>query len=144
MRTSLTEFGFLLASDKCNWLPVLKLTWLGYLLDMECGKVYVTDERIARLEVAKESFLFQMKVSGTGLMKVIFLALIAGQIISLQTVVGKLVSLRTRAMYECILSRAGWNAPVFVTQEAIEELVYWQLNAKVLKSKLRADILKRI
>ena len=137
VKTSLTEFGFLLASDKCNWMPVLKLTWLGYLLDMACGKVYVTDERIARLEVAIESFLYQMKVSGTGLMKVRFLASIVGQIISLQTVVDKLVSLRTRAMYACILSRAGWNAPVFVTQEAIEELVYWQLNAKVLNSKGR-------
>ena len=97
VKTSLTEFGFLLASEKCNCLPVLKLTWLGYLLNMSCGKVHVT-ERIARLEVAIESFLYQMKVSGTGLMKVRFPASRVGQIISLQTVVGKLVSLRTRAI----------------------------------------------
>ena len=138
IKVSLTEFGFLLANEKCNWTPVLRQIWLGYLLDMTCGKVYVTGERIARLEAAIESCLYQMQVSGSGLMKVRFLASIVGQIISLQTVVGKLVSLRTRALYECILSRASWNAPVFVTKEAIEELVYWQMHAKVLNKAGRS------
>ena len=105
---------------------------------MTCGKVYVTDERIPRLEVAIESFLYQMKVSRTGLMKVRLVASVVGQIISLQTVVGKLVCLRTRALYGCILSRASWEAQVVITQEAIEELKYWQINAKALNSKGRS------
>lgn len=137
VQSGLTEFGFLLASDKCQWMPVTKLPWLGYLLDMAMGKLFVTDERISRLEIAIESFLYQMKVSGSSVMKVRFIASLVGQIISLQTVVGKLVSMRTRALYWCILSRASWNAPVVVTSEAIEELEFWLKNARALNMKGR-------
>lgn len=104
---------------------------------MAIGKIFVIDERISRLEIAIESFLYQMKVSGSSVMRVRLVASIVGQIISLQTVIGKLVSMRTRALYWCILSRASWNAPVFITSEAIEELQFWQKNARGLNMKGR-------
>ena len=107
LKTSLTKFGFLLASKKYHLILVLKLVWLGYLLHINFGKVYVTDERISRLEVAIESFLYQMKVNGTGPMKVRLVAPVVGQIMSLRTVVAKLFSLQTRALYVCILGDLG-------------------------------------
>lgn len=132
IQRSLTEFGFLLAVEKCHWAPVLRMTWLGFVLDMAVGKVFVTEERIQKLEAAIESFLFQLKVSAGKLMRVKFVASVVGQIISLQTVMGKIVSLRTRALYGCILSRASWEAPVFITQEAIDELHFWKDNASIM------------
>ncbi|KAJ8320371.1 hypothetical protein KUTeg_001958 [Tegillarca granosa] len=38
-------------------------------------------------------------------------------------VVGKLVSLKTRCLYQCIVARASWNAQVHVTNEAINEIM---------------------
>ena len=38
----------------------------------------------------------------------------------------------TRQMYGCILSRASWNAPVSVTDEAKSELMFWKANVRSL------------
>ena len=49
-----------------------------------------------------------------------------GQIISLhvQSVIGNKVRLRTREMFKCINSRASWNAPVLVSEEALAEIEF--------------------
>ena len=47
------------------------------------------------------------------------------------------VSLQTKALYENILSRASWDSQGMITQEATEELKYWQINAKALNSKCK-------
>ena len=52
------------------------------------------------------------------------LASVVGQIISMQPVFGKLVWLRTRALHECIISRASWEAQVLVTEDALRELKF--------------------
>lgn len=38
VKQSLIDFGFLLANDKCNWLPKRKADWLGYSIDFELKK----------------------------------------------------------------------------------------------------------
>ena len=48
VRTTLIEFVFLLAHDKCHWDPTSVKTWLGYILNMSQGKLFVTYERIER------------------------------------------------------------------------------------------------
>ena len=54
-----------------------------------------------------------------------FVAGIVGQIISMQAVLGNLVRLRTRELYNCILLRASWKSLVTLTAPAVEELRYW-------------------
>ena len=68
----------------------------------------------------------------TFLVRVRALASVVGQIISMQVVFGKLVCLRTRALYECIISRASWKALVMVTADALCELKFWKSNMKEL------------
>ncbi|KAJ8321403.1 hypothetical protein KUTeg_001040 [Tegillarca granosa] len=43
--------------------------------------------------------------------------------VNVLAVVGKLVSLKTRCLYQCIVARASWNAQVHVTNEAINEIM---------------------
>ena len=62
------------------------------------------------------------------------LASVVGKIISLQNVIGKKVRLMTRQMYRCIFSRASWNAPVIVTDDARSELQFWKANVRRLNS----------
>jgi hypothetical protein len=49
IKNSLSKFGFLIAEEKCTWLPEQNLTWIGFVWDMECGKLRITDERIEGL-----------------------------------------------------------------------------------------------
>ena len=71
----------------------------------------------------------------TGLNAIRAIASAVGQIISLQSVFGKIVRLRTRELYGCILSKASWNAPVKVTQDAINELKFCRGNTNLLNQE---------
>ena len=115
---------FLLADDKCHWEPFREVVWLGHVLNMNDHRLYITEERIKRLENFTDSFMYQIRGNNSGIIKVRALASALGQVISLQSVLGKIVRLRTRALYGCILSKASWNAPVKVTLGAIDELKF--------------------
>ena len=135
VRQSIVEFGFLLADDKCHWEPVREVVWLGHVLNMNDHRLYITEERIKRLENFIDSIMYQIRGNSSGISKVRALASAVGQVISLQSVLGKIVRLRTRALYSCILSKASWNAPVKVTLGAIDELKFWRENSSLLNQE---------
>ncbi|MCG7875782.1 MAG: reverse transcriptase domain-containing protein [Candidatus Thiodiazotropha endolucinida] len=134
VRETLLSLGFLLASEKCHWQPCQQVTWLGHFLDMKEAKLYITEERIKRLETAIDSMIYQIDKDQYNLIHVKVLASVVGQIISLQNVVGTKVRLLTRHMYKCILSKASWNAPVVITTEARAELNFWKTNVRGINS----------
>ena len=134
IRSSLVNLGFLIAEEKCVWVPSLQAIWLGYFWDMLVGKIYITKERIKKLEFSLDSVLSVIANSKMPLVKVRFIACIIGQIILMQTVLGKVVQLRTRELYKSIMSRASWNAPIMLAIEAVRELEYWRANVSSMNS----------
>ena len=66
--------------------------------------------------------------SGIVYYKVRFLASIVGQIISTQAVFDNQARLRTRFLYDGILSRASWNANVMISNYAVKEYTFWLNN----------------
>ena len=76
VKGSLIDFGFLLANDKCNWMPVQRTVWLWHILDTVENKLYITEERIKRLEVSIDSAIFQIGVDKVNLLNVKVLAAI--------------------------------------------------------------------
>ena len=46
----LKSAGFLIAEDKCNWVPSQKVIWLGLVWQFETGIVSVTEMRIHKLK----------------------------------------------------------------------------------------------
>ena len=46
VRKCLISAGFLIAEDKCNWVPSHTVTWLGLVWNMEKGVVFVTERRL--------------------------------------------------------------------------------------------------
>ena len=134
-REILLSLGFLLTNEKCKWEPVQQAVWLGHYIDMKEAKLYIMEERIKSLEIAIDSLIYQIERDQYGIIHVKVLASVVGQIISLQHVQGKMVRLLTRQMYKCILSRASWRAPVFVTEEAKSELMFWRMNARGINDK---------
>lgn len=54
-------------------------------------------------------------------------------------VLGSTVRFRSRYLYECVGSRASWDAPVLVNSEVVTELVYWKDNLVALNSSPLMD-----
>ena len=48
-RQSLLDFCFLLADEKCQWFPNLRVTWLGHILDMTNNRLFISKERVEKL-----------------------------------------------------------------------------------------------
>ena len=135
VRHTLLELGFLLSDEKCQWIPALTITWLGYFLNMGSGKFYITKDGIKRIQLALHSFLTQLQNQDLSIVSAKFVASIVGQIISTQLVLGKIVRLKTRELYKCIDSRLSWESPVFISEKAVEELLFWLQNISLLNEK---------
>ena len=144
IKGTLDDLGFLIAEDKCKWDPVLQAVWLGYFWNMVEGKLYVTDERVSRLEKSLQSLLSTVNACKVNLVRVRFLACIVGQVICMQAVFGKIVQLKTRSLYKCIQSRASWDAPVSLTAEGIKELEYWKQNVRAVNQKGQTTVKSRL
>ena len=134
IKQSLSDFGFLIAEEKCIWYPCQNLVWIGLVWDMLEGKIRITDERINRLIDNIEKTLSDVS-NGKILYKAKFVAGIVGQLISMQAVIGNSVRLRTRELYKCIALRASWKALVALTAPAVEELRYWTRVVKDVNEK---------
>ena len=137
VKDSIQRFGFLLAEEKCKWIPMLQVTWLGYFICMNSGKFYITDERIKRLQCSCKSMLYQLCTQKLRIVPARFAASITGQIISMQTVLGKIVRLRTRELYKCIDSRLSWDSPVYISEKAEQEVKFWSDTVKFINLKGR-------
>jgi hypothetical protein len=134
MKDDLTKFGFLLAMEKCHWEPTLCLTWLGHVWDMEEGSISVTKQRLENLNISLKSIISQV-VRGDVLVRARRLAGVVGQIISMTSAMGPIARLKTRSMYDCILKKASWDAPVLVNSEALDELLFWKENHESLNGQ---------
>ena len=134
-KQTLIDFGFLLAHEKCNWVPSRQVTWLGHMIDMEKNLLFISDERIKRLLAKLDSVLYQVRSDQYNVISVRVVASVTGQIISLQSVIGNKVRLRTRELFKCISARASWNAPVRVSETALSELEFWKANLNSLNKE---------
>lgn len=134
VQDTLSNFGFLKADEKCSWIPLRKVTWLGHYIDSLLNCIFITEERIKNLESSIQAILNYLPDSKQTLLHVRRLASVVGQIISLQYVLGSVVRLRTRYMYACILTRASWNAPVILSEQACTELKFWYKNCRTMNN----------
>ena len=131
VKLELESLGFLLAHEKCNWEPSQNIQWLGYIWNTKEGKILVSEDRINRVET-KINDILQKVSNGRVLFYVRTLASIVGQLISMYLVLGNIVRFKTRYLYFCILSKASWNAPVTLTQLALNELFFWNEHCRIL------------
>lgn len=130
----LESLGFLIAHEKCQWSPVQKIDWLGYTWNTETGKVFVKDSRIEKAEGSIKK-LCQEIANGKLVFSARFLASVVGQLISMQIVIGNTVRFYTRYLYECVMARASWNAPVKISSQAYTELLFWDQSLRRLNDQ---------
>ena len=103
---------------------------------MGSGKVFITEDSIKRLALSATSVLCQPAKQELRIVPARFAASVAGQIISMEMVLGKIVRLRTRQVYKCI-TRLSWDAPVYISEKAEQEVKFWSESARVMKLKGR-------
>ena len=63
------------------------------------------------------------------------IASVARKVISMEAGVGQVCRLKSKAMYECILSRSSWKGKVLVTKDDIEEVKFWLNNVVPLNER---------
>ena len=132
IKKDLDCFGFSVAYEKCNWVPVQKIEWLGFLCDVSEGVLRVTRKRISKLK-ASLAGLVQQHCQGTVMYCVRFIAGIVGQIISTQALLGEQARLRTRHMYNCILAMANWNSKTVFSIDAVKECIFFIKKCRKIK-----------
>lgn len=135
VRQCLNDYGFIIAHDKCQWEASQQVTWLGYTWSMAEGVVRVTRDRLERILSLLSITVYRVCQQGCLLFSARYVAGIVGQLISMQSIVGSLARLRTRALYACLLSRASWNARVRLSVDALDEIEFWGLNLRLLNEK---------
>ena len=121
VHADLTRYGFLINEDKSLWEPVQNITWLGTVFDTDRGFISVTESRISKL---KSSIKLIRKVDGE-IVKVRDLASVVGQVISLTHCVGSVARIMTRSMYAVVNQKLSWNLEVKLTNEACDDLAFW-------------------
>ncbi|KAL5005756.1 hypothetical protein ScPMuIL_016914 [Solemya velum] len=134
VRHLLNKLGFLIAHEKCQWLPKQIIDWVGYTWNTETGKIHVKACRIEKAENTIRNLCAEIS-NGKLLLKARFLASVIGQLISMQIVLGDKVRLHTRYLYESLLRRASWDAPVKISQEAFTELLYWDGSCRKINDR---------
>ena len=131
VRQSLIEFGFLISEEKCQWQPALQISWLGYFFCMKTGRFFVNAERVERIEMSIKGMIGQLQTQQYQIVPAKFAASVVGQIMSTQSVIGKIVRMKTRELYKCIDSRLSWHSPVYISKKAMDELNFWLSNSSL-------------
>jgi hypothetical protein len=95
---------------------------------------FVKEDRIQKLEKCLVYALCQVNKVKV-LFRVRFLASIVGHLISMYAVFGDTVRQSTRFVYDCVWWKASWQGRVVSTQDALNELSFWDKNCRLLNSK---------
>ncbi|XP_067041129.1 uncharacterized protein [Acropora muricata] len=128
VHADLTRYGFLINEDKSLWEPVQNITWLGTVFDTDRGFISVTESRISKLK----SSIKLIRKFGCKIVKVRDLASVVGLVISLTHCVGSVARIMTRSIYAVVNQKLSWNSEVKLTNEACDELAFWDENVDSL------------
>ena len=129
IQADLGDAGFVLNMVKSKLDPHQVGDWLGFIIDLTLGCFRVPEEKIERL---KDSALGITHPSRVPIRAV---ASIVGQIMSMSLALGPIARLRTRALYAVINRYSSWYAWVALTEDAKEELSFWQNNIVALNGQ---------
>ena len=96
------------------------ITWLGFVIDLLTGKIFLTVERIEKTETLIDYVLKLQSVP------IKLLAKISGLIISMENSHGELVYLRAWFISLCIAEAPTWQTKEILCPPVREELIFWQ------------------
>ena len=129
IRKDLFAAGAFWSVKKSQWEPSSSCEWLGISWDSSDGSISAASHRVEKIK----STIQELSIKGRVHVKA--LASLAGQINSLQVVVGNCVRLTTRCMQLAIAMCPSWEEEVIVSPSIILEMKFWQSNLDSLNKR---------
>ena len=128
IQVDLAKAGFIVNEHKSQWIPVKRIVWLGFELDLELGQLKVPEGKLETLRglLAREDNEFIPAKA---------LASLIGKIASMSPALGPVTRLRTRSLYTVLNFRASWCQVLMLSQGARGELVFWRTQIEPLMGK---------
>ena len=120
VKDDLRKAGFVIHVEKSQWEPTRNILWLGFELDLEEGKIKVPRDKLTRLQEILENWKVEERIPAKTLASLI------GKIVALSIAVGPVARLMTRSLYAVLSSRTSWFQKLTISQEAKEELSFWE------------------
>ena len=123
VRQDVRRSGFVANDAKSVWTPVQSGELLGFILDLRSGTFQVPPKRVQSV-----SLLLQSVVSKGFLASARQLPRFTGLLASMGLALGPVVRLWTRGLYGDILNAASWDRPFQLSDDAVDEVLFWQVN----------------
>ena len=133
IKEDLLSAGLVPNCEKSVWTPVQEINWLGMTWNAEAGSLRVIERRITDILECIDNIIcgFPMTTARK-------LASLAGKIMSLYPVVGKVAQLRTRFLYTQVVKRSHWDK-IFRLEsdnQLINEVFFWKHNVVILNCRM--------
>ncbi|XP_065915901.1 uncharacterized protein [Dysidea avara] len=119
IRNDLGEAGFVVNEAKSQWVPVKRLIWLGFEIDLEKGKIVVPESKLENTCDLLQSLVKRPTVPAR------MLASAIGKLISMSMALGPVTRLMTRSLYGALNTRRSWCALLQLPEEAKSEVEFW-------------------
>ncbi|MCP3663685.1 MAG: hypothetical protein GY696_14550 [Gammaproteobacteria bacterium] len=142
IRGDLHNFGIVTVPEKCQWEPKQTVDWLGVFFNLRDFFISIPDNRVAKC--FESASLFSDRRSSVSARQI---AGLCGRLISMKIVLGPIVQLKTRRLYEFVQSRHSWDSLSRLEAPQREELRFWRnslhlLNKRGLSLTSKAEILE--
>ncbi|MCP3661440.1 MAG: hypothetical protein GY696_02925 [Gammaproteobacteria bacterium] len=121
IREDLGKFGIITGPEKCVWEPRQLLEWLGVLFDLKNFSISIPVRRVSRC-LDSISLFSERRASASARQ----ISRVCGQLIAMKIVLGPLVQLKTRRLYEFIIKAANWDSLSRLESPQKEELRFWR------------------
>ena len=118
MQGTLASAGFVAHPEKSQWVPVQRLDWLGFVIDLAVDQVEVPERKLATLRD------LTYKILHMDLVPARLLACLIGKIISLGLAVGPISRFMTCSFYALLESRSAWCDRLSMSTEAHAKLEF--------------------
>ena len=108
---------------KVDMGPKTNLTWLGFIVDLVQGRIFLTKDRVRKTETLIDYIL------GLTSVPIKLLSKVNGLIISMEKSHGELVYLKTRFLCLCIDKAETWVATEILCPPVREELIFCRVTS---------------
>ncbi|KAL5005988.1 hypothetical protein ScPMuIL_017146 [Solemya velum] len=125
IKRDILDSGFVPKADKCFWVPVQELQWLGALLNSVHFTISIPQVRIDKALACLDVISTNRK--SVPVRKV---ASFVGQMISMSIVVGSVSQIMTRYLSIDIAMAPTWNSYIKLSCDSREQLLFWKDNLR--------------
>ncbi len=133
IKSDLLAAGLVPNCEKSVWVPVQQIDWLGMSWNSAYGSLSILDRRVSDVLKSIDDLIGGFPVTSARK-----LASVAGKLMSLYPVVGKVAQLRTRFLYTEVVKRTHWDWKFSLNSDngLIDELFFWKQNVVSMNCRM--------